>query len=504
MKVCFYQHALFTYIGHAMAVHVKSLLPDTTFCAFAQKRAGWKFLTIQEDIDYGTIPLAENIFDQSLKTAPDIDYIRDFEKTYGIPNAWPYIYIDRIIMHGQYVREYPYDYPLLTRERMLAYLEETVKTVLDFLEREKPDILVFAVIGSLPSMVLYHVAKKKGIKTLVIKGTRIGRGMTFTDDYLALDAVQKRFQERIEKNIPPLETAVTHLKEFREHPVPYFKEASPHFNKQTHRSANIRFLHPKRLIKSIAWHATEFWNDVTQKRDYNEIRIWWKVWDKLRRKVRGLIGYEKFYCIPNDTERFAYYPLHLEPETALLLDSPYHTNQIELIRAAAHALPIDMFLYVKEHPQMVGYRTRAYYREITKIPNVKLIDPRISGTDLIQKAGLVFSVTGTGGFESVMFGKPVITFTKVYYNDLSSVIMCRDFDELPFVVKKQLEEHIPSETEIEQYISALLEESVDVDYGELWTGGLPASEIAKNEPLRELSMLLLKRLEESAPVGSTS
>lgn len=495
MKICFHQQALFTYIGHAMAMHLKEMMPEASFCAFAQLRSGHTFLTQQTDINYGAhIPLEEDLYLRGKDAELDLEFLRSFEKEYGIPNLWPYLYLDRVIMNGQYLREYPYDKPLLSYDGMLKHVQENAKEVLAFLEKEKPDAIIFSVIGSTASFLLYSIAKKKGIQTLILKGTRIGKGMTCTEVYRTLDTVARRFRERNENNIPPLDEARQFIDGFRERPTPYFAQALPTFNKQAYRSGNLRFLAPMRLMHSIVWHGKELYNDLTLARDYNQIRIWWKMWDKLKRKLRGLRGYQKFYSLPNSEDRFAYYPLHLEPETALLLDSPYHTDQLELIRAAAHALPIDMVLYVKEHPQMVGYRTRTYYRELTKIPNVRLIDPRIVGTDLVKKASLVFTITGTGGFESVLFGKPVITFTEVYYNDLSLVTMCRDFDRLPYVVQEQLEKQTASTDEIEHYVSALMEESVPVNYGELWVSGLPASEIAKDETLRDFSALIVRRL----------
>lgn len=479
-----------------MVMHLKETIPGAQFCAFAQMRAGRTFLLKQKDIDYGTnIPLEEDLFLRGKKATLDMEYLKAFEKEYGIPNAWPYLYVDRVIMHGQYLREYPYDKALLSHHEMLTHLQENAKEVVAFLDKEKPDAVVFSVVGSTASILLYHIAKKRGIKTFVIRSTRIRDAMTFTGEYMKLDTVQTRFRERLEKKIAPLDAATTYLKEFRERPMPYIPQASPTFNKQAYRSSNLRFLKPTRLFPSIAWHFKELWNDLTQQRDYNQIRIWWKTWDKLKRRMRGLVGYEKFYSNPDPAARFAYYPLHLEPETAILFDSPYHTDQLELIRAAAHALPIDMLLYVKEHPQMVGYRERAYYKEITKIPNVRLISPRTVGTDLVQKAELVFTITGTGGFESVLFGKPVITFTEVYYNDLSQVKMCRDFDQLPFVVKEQLENTKANNEEVVQYISALMEESVNVNYDKLWISGLPSSEIAKDETLKKFSALLARRLQ---------
>ena len=53
--------------------------------------------------------------------------------------------------------------------------------------------------------------------------------------------------------------------------------------------------------------------------------------------------------IPSD-EKYVYFPLQFEPERTILISAPYYTNQLELIKNIARSIPVDYFLYVKEHP----------------------------------------------------------------------------------------------------------------------------------------------------------
>lgn len=496
MKICFVLQAGFTYMGHAMACQLKELLPGAQFCAFAQLREGLRYLQTQKDIAYGHIPLEEDMHNALNQEKIDWDYLRAFEHSYGIPNLWPYLYIDRIIMFGQYRREYPYSKPYVSYEDMLKRLQATAKTLTEFLDREKPEVIVFSVIGSTGSLLLYHMAKKRGIKTLIFKATRVGQGMTLTEEYLTLDRTAARFKERLEKNLPPHPDAERFIADFRSKPKPYSEKSLPTYNNQTARSAHVRFLLPHNLVRSIRWHGKTLIKDLAGTHDYTHVPVILKMWDKLRRKIRGLRGYDSFYSTLDYNVRFAFYPLHLEPETALLLDAPYHTNQLELIRAAARSLPIDMLLFVKEHPEMVGYRTRDFYREICKIPNVRLIHPRTLGYDLLQKASLVFTITGTAGFEAAFYKTPVITFTGVYYDVLSNVVRCKSFEELPFQVQTQLAASQITEQEILHFISALIEESVNADYGNLWNRGIQGEResLKKDEGVRRLASLIAQRI----------
>ncbi len=289
---------------------------------------------------------------------------------------------------------------------------------------------------------------------------------------------------------PQYAAAQEFLRTFRANPAPYNEISSPTFNNQVYRSSNLRFLRPDRLFKSAAWHAKSIVRDTLKKeRDYSDIPTHIKMWDKFLRRARGLRGYNDLYEAPRQDEPFAYYPLHTEPEIATLLLAPYYTDQRAVIRAAARALPADMMLYVKEHPEMVGYRTREYYREIAKIPNVRLINPAVPGSTLARQAAITITITGTSGWESCIFGKPVIAFGDVFFNDLSSAARCRLLEELPYLVKEYLEK-TPPEKELEAYVCAIMEDSVAVNYLDMWNAGVSVETLKNDTGMHTLAELI--------------
>jgi hypothetical protein len=186
--------------------------------------------------------------------------------------------------------------------------------------------------------------------------------------------------------------------------------------------------------------------------------------------------------------------MHLDPEIATMLYAPYYTNQAHLIKQIARSLPFDMKLYIKEHPAMVGYRTRNFYKEILKTPNVKLINPAINGYDLARLTDLTITITSTSAWETLLFKKPIISFGDVFYNDIPGVKRCRGFEELPYLVKEQLENWKHDESKLISYISALLEDSVPVDYVELWTKAESSEQIMEDEGLIKLTHSLSKKI----------
>ena len=144
------------------------------------------------------------------------------------------------------------------------------------------------------------------------------------------------------------------------------------------------------------------------------------------------------------------------------------SNQINIIKELARALPIHYKLYVKEHPLMVGDRTRAFYKSIKKMPNVRLIRPHINSFEIVKKAKLVATINGTAGWEAILFKKPVIVFGESFFNPLSAVAYCTSLHDLPNIVKRQLELFNYNEQEITDFLTALIEDMAPVDMVHLW------------------------------------
>ncbi len=485
-------------MGHSMASQIKKDFPETEFCGFVQTRQTYEFLTKeQKDFTYTSLLLEEDIHKKLFTEKIDLDYLKWLEKEYGIPNLWPYLYIDRVLMNGQLVREYPYNKAMLSHEDMMRRVQVTAKEIIAFLDREKPEAVVFSVIGALGSRLLYEIAQRRGIKTINLEVSRIKNGMSFTDNYKTFTWVKKLFEEiQAGRKSERREEAINFLREFRDKPEPFYAPAAPSYNNQAYRRSHLRFLAPKHLLFSIPWYTNTFLNDLkrVKNNDYSDIFIWWTMWDKFKRKVRGLIGYTDLYSPVVEGEDFAFYPLHFDPEMTTMLYAPYYTDQIQVIKAAARSLPLRMKLYVKDHPAMTSYRTRSYYKELVKIPNVKLINSAVNGHDLARTAKLTITITGTAGWESILFKKPVIVFGDIYFMNIPGVKRCHGWEELPYLVKEQLEEWKHDEETLVNYLSALLEDSVPVDYLNLWTSAKTMGEITDNEGMIALSRALAAKL----------
>lgn len=483
MKGCLYLQRHFAIIGHTIAIHLRKL-GVKEFCAYTEPRTAYNYFISQEDIKYTKILLDEDIHEKYKQEKLDTQYLNWLEKEYGLPNLWPYLYIDRIIMNGQFIREYPYDKPTLTHKEMMRAAQAMAKEIISFLETEKPDFLLMSVVSSLGSMLLYHIAKKEGIKTFIIRPSRLSHDYYIaSENYIRFTWAERIFNElQSGKRISPKkQEAISILEKFRNRPAPFIKDFHPSI-KPISRARQLKFLLPQRFINNIRWliklNLTYF---LKEKRDYTDEIPWYSIWDKIKRKCRKLRGYNDLYSKPDFNEKFAFYPLQLQPEISTMLMAPLYTDQINTIRHIARSLPIEFKLYVKEHFNMFGFRPRAYYKELIKIPNVKLIDPSFAGFDLIQNAKLIFVLSATTGWEAIFLKKPVISFGEIFYNALSTVKKCRGFEELPYIIKEQLENFQHNEKELINFISAILEDSVHADIYTLWEKDMSDERRAKED-----------------------
>jgi len=129
---------------------------------------------------------------------------------------------------------------------------------------------------------------------------------------------------------------------------------------------------------------------------------------------------------PVANERYVLYPVHYQPEASTLVQAPMYLDQIALLRAIAASLPIGVRLYVKEHVSNRGRRPLSFYDAIRAIPAVRLLSPDEDTWRLIRGAAAVAVITGTVGWEGLLFGKPVITFGNIFFNLHPSVYRGRE------------------------------------------------------------------------------
>jgi len=462
----------FALIGNAIALELKSRYGVQEFCGYIHTRRAEQFAKTQKDIQYSSLLLDEDLHDKYRQEKLDIDYIKKLETEYGLPSLWPYIILDRSI-----ILDIGADYsisptPPFTHEEMLRILQVKFRSITNFLEKERPDFVIGVNIGCIGNFILYNVAKKMGIKTYALESGRVRNLISFTDDDKILSGVEKIFDEIRKNNYksPFRKDAISFLENFRASPAPPAYAAEEN-TPPIRVVANLRF-----ILKSIFdYLRNPHKSDLTVE---NPTRV---LMNKIRRKARSMRNMERYYDKPNFSEEFAFFPLHFEPEIATMLYAPFYANQLNLIRQIAQSLPITFKLYVKEHPAMLEYRPTEYYKELKKIPSVKLVPTSTSSFELMKHAKIITVITGTVGLEATFLKKPVITFGEVFFNKLSTIKRCGAIEELPTLIKNQLDNFKYDEGEVVDFLSAIFEDGIPFDFMGLWVKGGSYEEIKSNK-----------------------
>lgn len=472
MKACIVIQNQYGKLGHAIALHLKEKYGVTDFCAYLFSTGAQEFIRRQTDIPYDPILVDHELHAQYKNEPIDLEYIRRFDETYTPPHLWHYLYTDRKLMMSIGPKEETTAIidPLYNHEDLMRIFQVRARAIEKMLLETKPDFIFFFAIGALAHLILFHVAKKLGIRTFNIDFPRIGNLISLSGDYNTLTGAEDIFRSLQKEHIkiPEHTKAEEFLERFRKTgslELEYL-EVDMAVN-----PGNDDALVPKNPFKSIQYLGTLARNYFRNRgiflygmTDLNPLRF---ILYKCKQRYRKWQGIEDLYSAPQE-EDYAFFPLHYEPELATLLLSPFYFDQIALIRLIARSLPLHFKLYVKEHPAMVFKRSKSFYGELLKIPNVKLISHKVKSADLIKNAKLITVITGTVGWEACLLEKPVITFGEVFFNTLSFVKRVRNIETLPTVVNDQLNHFAYNKEEMLNLLAAVFKDSIPFDFTKIW------------------------------------
>ncbi len=161
---------------------------------------------------------------------------------------------------------------------------------------------------------------------------------------------------------------------------------------------------------------------------------------RLHMKMLNIFDEEPDLSVP-----FIYVPLHYAPEVSDMYFGTDYDHHEAFISDLSKHIPSDCQLYVKDHVSMWGRRPSSFYQNLSKLYNVKIIDPGVSTFDLIKAARVTLTVTGTAGWEAYLLGKPVVVLGNVFYNFLPGVLHCQIDSDFFQRITNYLENFEPSE-----------------------------------------------------------
>lgn len=129
-------------------------------------------------------------------------------------------------------------------------------------------------------------------------------------------------------------------------------------------------------------------------------------------------------------EKYYVYPIHYHPESSTSVLAPDYTNEYSNIINIANKLPVNTFLYVKDHESAKGVQTPFFYKKISALPNVRLVDSTFNIKSLIKKSQGVITINSTAAYEAVLLSKPVFMFGRAFFENFPYITKLDSFEDL--------------------------------------------------------------------------
>jgi hypothetical protein len=402
---------------------------------------------------------------------PDLALLRRFEEQLGVDaGLFGAIVADRRLFMGRHCT-YSQDYDRrFTDDQLLAILQLGLVRMEKLFDELRPDVVIGFICVTMIDYLAALFARARGIRVLNLRPTRVG------DHFMAnstLNDPSPEFAQRYAalfggESSPNLEAARAHVARVRQTDGKYEGVVSPS-NKPALR-LDARGRSPLSRLRGMVSNYLDYRRNGASDNHVpdplaalayagmvNPLRAW-----RTQRALRA------GYVTPAKLKgrRFAFFPLHTEPEVSLLVYGRPYVNQIEILRWLAISLPADMILVVKEHPWMVGKRTMGAYRKILNIPRVVFADPSLSARSLVQASELVAVITGSVALEAALLGKPVITFGECPFNLFPPTMLrrCDDPRTLPQIMRELIDGFRTDDRALEAYVAAVMDSSVRVNF----------------------------------------
>ncbi|MEA2142956.1 MAG: hypothetical protein QOI64_1386 [Solirubrobacteraceae bacterium] len=127
---------------------------------------------------------------------------------------------------------------------------------------------------------------------------------------------------------------------------------------------------------------------------------------------------------------FAAYFIHAQPEMTVEGWAHEFQDQVAVIRNIAASLPADLPLVVKEHRIQAGWRDPSFYKELHSVPGVIVVSDAIPSSQVVRRAEMVLTLTGTISLEAMCLGVPAVLFGSVYYERFPGVQRATSYEHL--------------------------------------------------------------------------
>lgn len=352
----------------------------------------------ENDVPYDPLLIfTRDVLNQDEAAGPDVEFLRDREARYGVP-IQRMVWSERHLLEG---RSY---------EEVLSLTCRIFRVVERAFDEFRPSFLFSEDVGCLTSYVHFAIAKGRNIPFWRIGSARIpGLLSVYSGGPQEWNLTKDKLREINERGLTEAERneAAAFVNGFRERPE----------RPTGMRTRAALPVADRRDVGRLLKMRDDFARDPDNPTLTHPTRA---LWQRARRLGRNRASHALgFFDAPDPNEKYVLYPIHFQPEASTLVQAPMYLDQPALIEDISKSLPVGYRLYVKEHVSNRGRRPLGFYQRLRKTFGVRLLGPDEDTWSLIRGAAAIAVITGTVGWEGLLYGKPVITFGDVFYNECS-------------------------------------------------------------------------------------
>lgn len=471
----FQQRAWGRRIGHFLAK--KLYAEGARLGALTSLKKTHESVLRQTDVPYEFVMNVDEALGDPEKYLAGTRYpLRDICHELGVDSIWPIMSALRMYTRS-YGDKYYYGFKQnVPDEIIVLYAMAIYKYIRRIFTEFKPELIIAPNFVGPHHMMINIYAKRHGIPMFALTDSKIHGITLFSHDYT--DSTGAFYDRVDELNRGKAETksrdrAKEYIKKFREKFIKPDYANRPQEKKTLWGTIRHELgpwyhslkwiLKPKQNPWPVIGISTEWRPPRIMLRDHYMHKL--NTWDA------NHFPYEKLERIG----KCAYLPLQYQPEASIDVTAAFFANQFEVARLAAMSLPDDYTLVVKDHPAMLGLRSRKHLEKFARTINVKLIDYRVPSEAVIQKSDIILSMNSTTIAEAAFLRKPAIQFGNSGTTlKLPNVWKHTDMTTLTKKIREVLAIKIDTseyERRLENYVAAAFDAGFDVNYLGIWERG---------------------------------
>jgi hypothetical protein len=418
------------FLHYSLSYYLQSRLDADFFGIVDINTKPKKFLQNQNLVNFEKLWFFHDNIKKNQK--PDLDYLRTFEKKYGL-NLWKYALNERFFyLHNRFYK--------FQKIEILSILEQEIKLFELILDEIKPDYFLTYDPVFHHQKLLLDLCRKKGIKVLsTIIATGIKNKTIIVEDGATYDLTSNII---LEKSVKGEKSNIENKESYDKIHHSYIQSRNTNFSNKLIALKNYLLDFDSELINSNFMYYGK-----------SKLKV---VKDALTFELRRRINYQDLQKVSNSLPDlnlpYVYFPMSIDEEMNTLHYAPYYTNQIEVIRNIAQSIPINYVLYVKEHVAagIRKWHDMDYYNQIIDIPNVILINPLVDNDLLVKNSKLVITTRGYSTLKALKHCIPSIVFGKQPAQIMPSIFHVDSLTSLPNLIKDALRHKVDS-TEYQKY-----------------------------------------------------